>query len=66
MDSGDLLLKESEFVHGAQMSTQVQAVSALIISEKPGIELHDLPGTVLPSSTQGLSPVQLWDRGGLL
>ena len=65
MDSGDSLLKDSEIVHGAQMSTQVQAVSAPIISEKPGIELHNLPGTVLPS-LKGLNPVQLWDQRSLL
>lgn len=39
---------------GAQMSTQVQAASAPIISEKSGTELHNLPGTVLPS-LNGLS-----------
>lgn len=39
---------------GAQMSTQVQAASVPIISEKSGTELHNLPGTVLPS-LNGLS-----------
>lgn len=51
--------------HGAQMNTQVQAAPAPIISEKPGTKLHDLPGTVLPSLKR-LSPIRLWDQGGLL